>query len=141
MATDRRPKRAPPRGLRLAPAPSAADLDAIFAALKALLVRQARHLVVVFDAPDEYTLDTRKHGPDGKPLLFGSVLRRRTHVAYRLMPLDVDASIADALSPALRRHMQGKSSFHFTTPDPQLFVELDLATRAAMASFERRGLA
>lgn len=122
-------------------APPAADLDAVFASLKALLVRQARHLVVVLDAPDEYTLNTRKPGPNGKPMFFGSVLRRRNHVAFHLAPLEVDGALASGLSPALRRHLRGRSSFHFPAPEPHLFEELDRITRAGMASFERKGLA
>jgi hypothetical protein len=117
------------------------DLRPAFAALKALLVKHARHLVVVHDAPDQYYLDTRKPGPNGKPLFFGSVRLAREHVAYELLPLQVDQTLAGAISPALRKHMRGKSSFHFTEPDTAALDELDRLTRAGMASFERKGLA
>ena len=53
-------KRTRPPKRRPAPRASAplVDLRPAFAALKALLVKHARHLVVVHDAPDEYYLNT-----------------------------------------------------------------------------------
>jgi hypothetical protein len=122
------------------PQPSA-DLRPLFAALKALLVKHARHLVVVHDAPDEYYLNTRKVAANGQPMFFGAVELTRSHVAYRLMPLQLDPALAAAVSPALRKRMQGKSGFSFTEPDPLALEELDRLTRAGMASFERKGLA
>ena len=117
------------------------DLRPLFTALKTLLARHARHLRVVHDAPDEYYLDSRKPAPDGKPMFFGAVELTRSHVAYRLMPLQVDPTLAAALSPALRKQMRGKNAFNFTEADPQVLEELDRLTRAAMASFERKGRA
>ncbi|HYS14918.1 MAG TPA: hypothetical protein VEN28_16540 [Burkholderiaceae bacterium] len=129
-------RRPPPRQ-----APPAIDLRPAFAALKALLVKHARHLVVVHDAPDEYYLNTRKPGPDGKPMFFGAVELKRGHVVYQLMPLRVDAALSELISPALRKHLQGKHSFTLTEPDPLMLEELDRLNRAGMASFERKGLA
>ena len=129
-------RRPPPRQ-----APPAIDLRPAFVALKALLVKHARHLVVVHDAPDEYYLNTRKPGPDRKPMFFGAVELKRGHVAYQLMPLRVDPALSELISPVLRKHMQGKNSFTLIEPDPLMLEELDRLTRAGMASFERKGLA
>jgi hypothetical protein len=118
-----------------------ADPQGLFAALKALLARHARQLVIVHDAPDEYSLNTRKAGPNGKPMFFGAVHRRRNAIAYHLMPLYVDPALVQALSPALRRRLQGRSCFHFKSADEDTLEELDRLTRAGMASFARRGLA
>jgi hypothetical protein len=117
------------------------ELRQAFVALKALLLKHARHLVVVHDAPDEYYLNTRKPAPNGKPMFFGAVELKQGRVEYRLMPLFVDPALANALSPALRQRMQGKSSFNFTEVDAGALEELDRLTRAGMASFERKGLA
>lgn len=132
-----RPERRPERR----PAAPPVDTRGIFAALKDLLVKHARHLVIVHDAPDQYYLNTRKPAPDGKPMFFGEVKVNRNNVAYHLMPLSVDPALAAMVSPALRRRMQGKSCFNFTEPDPVALEELDRLTRAGMASFERKGLA
>jgi hypothetical protein len=117
------------------------DLREAFAALKGVLAKHGRHLLVVFDTPDEYTLNTRKPAPDGKPVQFGSVQLRPTHVLYEFTPIQFDPALAAAISPALRRHLQGKRGFTFTTLEPALLEELDLLTRAGMASFSRKGLA
>lgn len=113
----------------------------MFIALKALLTKHARHLVVVHDAPDQYYLDTRKRAPDGKTMFFGQVLLKHDHVSYHLMPVQVDPQLAAAISPSLRKHLQGKSAFRFDALDPIALEELDRLTRAGMASFERKGLA
>jgi hypothetical protein len=132
-------KKRPPRA-RPQPVPAAA-LDAVFAALKGLLAKHAYHLNVVHDLPDHYYLETRKPGPDGKPVFFGAVQRRKGYVAYDLMPLATDAALAAALSPALKKRMQGKSCFHFSAIEPAAFAELDRLTRAGLASFQRNRLA
>ena len=139
-ATPPKTLRRPARGSahRAEPVP---DLRESFAALKGLLVKHARHLMVVTDAPDEYTLNTRKRGASGEPMLFGSAQMRTSHVSYQLMPMQLDPALAAALTPGLRKHLQGKRGFSFTTLDPAVLEELDLLTRAAMASFTRKGFA
>jgi hypothetical protein len=131
-------KSAPPARRAVA---SAAELDEVFAALKGLLAKHAYHLTVVHDLPDNYYLETRKPGPNGKPVFFGAVQRRKGYVAYHLMPLTTDAALAAALSPALKKRMQGKSCFHFSAIEPAAFAELDRLTRAALASFQRNKMA
>lgn len=133
------PKRRAPR---TRPAPAAAtELEEVFAALKGLLAKHAYHLTVVHDLPDHYYLETRKPGPNGKPMFFGAVQRRKNHVAFDLMPLATDPALAAAVSPQLKKRMQGKRCFHFTAPDPAAFAELDRLTRAGLASFQRNKLA
>jgi len=136
-------KRTRPAARRSSPhkAPASVDLRPVFTALKALLAKHARHLMVVHDAPDEYYLNTRKLAANGQPMFFGAVELTRSHVAYRLMPLQLDPALAAAVSPALRKRMLGKNGFRFTEPDPLALEELDRITRAGMASFERKGLA
>ncbi|MCX8005161.1 MAG: hypothetical protein N2688_09420 [Burkholderiaceae bacterium] len=127
---------------RRRPAPGGGrELDEAFAALKAILARHAYHLSVVHDLPDHYYLQTRKPGPDGQPAFFGSVERLRDHVRFALAPLATDAALAASLSAPLRRHLRGKRAFHFVALDPAAAAELDRITRAALASYQRRGLA
>jgi hypothetical protein len=141
MVTAKKRPRPAARRLPARAAPPPVDLRATFAALKNLLVKHARHLLIVHDAQDEYYLNTRKLGPNGKPVFFGAVMLKRNFVSYHLFSLYVDPALVTALSPALRQHMQGKSCFNFVESDPALFEELDRLTRTAMASFERKGLA
>jgi hypothetical protein len=43
------------------------------------------------------------------------------------------------LSPALRRRMQGKSCFNFTSIDPVLMTELETLTAASFDRFRAEG--
>ncbi len=57
---------------------------------------------------------------------------RQMHVSsdgYYLMPVYVEPSLLDSVSPELKRRMQGKSCFNFTTVDEGLFAELEALTR------------
>jgi hypothetical protein len=51
------------------------------------------------------------------------------YVSYYLMPVYVQPSLLDGISPGLRRPMQGKSCFNFTKVDEALFAELGELTR------------
>jgi hypothetical protein len=132
-------KKSAPRARRAVA--SAAELDEVFASLKGLLAKHAYHLTVVHDLPDNYYLETRKPGPNGRPMFFGAVQRRKNYVAYHLMPLATDPALAAAISPTLRKRMQGKSCLNFSAPDPAAFAELDRLTRAGLASFQKSKLA
>jgi hypothetical protein len=65
---------------------------------------------------------------------FGGVRVGKRYVSYYLMPVYVEPSLLDEVSPALRRRMQGKSCFNFTSVDEGLFAELTELTRRG---FER----
>ena len=55
---------------------------------------------------------------------FAAVRVAEGHVAFHLMPIYHDPSLLDGLSPALRRHLKGKSTFNFSAVDEVLFAEL-----------------
>jgi hypothetical protein len=71
-------------------------------------------------------------GLEGKPwgYVAGTRLGKR-YVSLYLMSVYASPELAASISPALRRRMQGKSCFNFSTVDEGLFGELeDLAARA-----------
>jgi hypothetical protein len=52
------------------------------------------------------------------------------------MPIYMSPSLMKGISPALKRRMQGKSCFHFTTvPAPELIRELQALTEASLAEW------
>lgn len=104
------------------------DLAATFQALKAILQPLESALVKVHDEADNYYLDTAHIQKNGKPLYFGSVRTGRNYVSYHLMPVYVWPELLEGVSDRLRRRMQGKSCFNFTTPDPDLLSELTALT-------------
>jgi hypothetical protein len=60
----------------------------------------------------------------------------KAYVSYYLMPICVEPSLLERLSPELRRRTQGKSCFNFRTVDEALFAELEALTRRG---YERTG--
>ncbi|WP_437929182.1 hypothetical protein WMF37_07890 [Sorangium sp. So ce291] len=99
-----------------------------FQALRSILQRHARHLVVVHDTPDNYYLDTRTKGPNGKPLFFGATRAGRAYTSFYLMPVYTNPELLGGMSPELKKRMQGKSCFNFKTNEPALFAELEALT-------------
>ena len=91
----------------------------VFASLKALLTPYQANLVPVHDNAEHYYLDTAFLMPNKKPLFFAAVKIGKHYVSFYLMPVYVFPDLLDALAPALRARMQGKSCFNFTTVTPE----------------------
>lgn len=107
--------------------------DAVHARLRAVMLEAAAGQLVAVDEPGNLVVHT--HGVDpktGKPEWFGTVTIKKRYVAYHLIPLYADPSLADGLSPALAKRRQGKTCFNFTAIDDVLFAELaELSRRAS----------
>ena len=115
------------------------DFAATFYALKRVFAPTVRHLHVSADTRSKYYLETRSLY-EGRPLFFGSVVLGRAYVSFHLMPLYWDPALARKISPELKKHMQGKSSFNFTEPDHALFRELARLTAAGLALYRSKNL-
>jgi hypothetical protein len=122
-----------------APSPTP-DFAPVFAALKKILSAHAAACVVVNDTPQCYYLNsTQLHPRNKQPLCFGSVRTGKNYVSYHLMPVYASATLQAAISPALKKRMQGKACFNFTRVDDALFAELAELTRRGAAGFARFG--
>lgn len=111
-----------------------------FAHLRGLLQPFAPSLVVGADAPEVYSLDapaSAKH-PDG--LFFGAVQMKKNYVSYHLMPVYVFPDLVDSLPDRLRKRMQGKSCFNFTTLDDATLGDLGALTTAGFERYRREQL-
>jgi hypothetical protein len=91
-------------------------------------------------------LETR--GQEGQTWGFVAGTRLNKHyVSFYLMSVYAQPELLDAISPELRRRMQGKSCFNFSTVDEGLLAELrELTDRAieghadaVAAALRRRG--
>lgn len=105
---------------------SNADFDAVFAALRERMLSHTEGLMVTKDAPGD--LVVRIPADSGDPGWFGTVTIKKSYVAYHLMPIYCDPSLAENLSPELTRRRQGKTCFNFKRIEPALFDELDRLT-------------
>ena len=75
--------------------------------------------------------------PDG--LMFGSVRIGKRYVSYHLMCVYLQPELLASMSPELRRRMQGRSCFNFTTIDEGLFDELSAITSKGREQYAARG--
>ena len=106
-----------------------ADLQAVHARLRAILLPYGAELSITRDGPGGMALEVP--GLEGKP--WGYVAGTRVgkqYVSFYLMPVYASPALAGTISGALQKRRQGKSCFNFTKIDEDLFAELgELAAR------------
>ncbi|MDQ2950209.1 MAG: hypothetical protein M3Y27_30440 [Acidobacteriota bacterium] len=124
-------------------APMAADFAPVFGVLKPVLAKFANRLSVKADTPTEYTLLTKSASPfpqhEGQPLYFGSVRLGKAYVSFHLMPLYMCPELMKAISPALKKRMQGKTCFNFKSdPGPELIADLKQLTETSVNRWSER---
>ena len=118
--------------------PKAAAFSETFATLRGMLDKQARRLLVQVDKPGDYQLcSTSQTDRIGRPLFLAAVQTKKSYVSFHLMPVYMCPDLAKGLSPSLRKRMQGKACFNFTTIDPEQVKELSALTRTGFARFEK----
>jgi len=115
--------------------PNKADFTIVFSRLKAILEPYESRLVVVADTPENYSLNTRHIMKNKKPLFFAGVKKGKNYVSFYLMSLYANPNEQVGISPELKKRMQGKSCFNFTTVDEKLFKELAKLTKAGFTRF------
>ena len=115
--------------------PKNSDFDSTFNQLKEILATYAEKLIVIADSRDYYALETHHVMKNKHRLYFAGVRRGKAYVSFHLMPVYACPEITEKISPELKKRMQGKSCFNFTTPDDKLFNELRKLTKAGFARF------
>ena len=122
---------------------STAHFSSVFAALKPVLGSHAKKLHVVVDNDSEYTLVSAIQCPlpekKGERIYFGAVKAGKAYVSFHLFPLYMNPELVSAISPELKRRMQGKTCFNFRTiPEAALLKELKSLTSAGFKIFRQR---
>jgi hypothetical protein len=108
------------------------DLQAVHDRLRAMLEPYRERLAVTSDGPAGMVLELP--GYEGQPWGYAAATRLgKRYVSFYLLAIYGDPKIMDGMSPALRRRMQGKSCFNFTTIDEVLFAELAALTEKSIA--------
>lgn len=117
----------------------ASDFGPVFTGLRALMARHGQALVVKVDKPDNYYVNSPKPY-NKKDLFFGAVQAKKNYVSYHLFPVYMFPELLKSLPPGLKKRMQGKACFNFTSVDEGLFQELAALTSKGFEELRRREL-
>jgi hypothetical protein len=110
-----------------------------FDALKPVFEEYAGRLAIQVDKPGEYYLETKTAVRKGQRFQFGGVKIGKAYVSFHLMPIYMNPKLQAAVSPELKKRMQGKSCFNFTSVDPSHVAELKKLTKAGFEEFKTWG--
>lgn len=113
------------------------DFPIVFEQLKSILEPYAKKLTVKVDSSDTYSIDGPYSEKWKKQLFFGSAQVKKNYVSFYLMPVYMYPELLQAISPELKKRMQGKSCFNFKKVEPDLFRELEELTRRSVKKFQQ----
>ena len=101
----------------------------VFERLRGILEPYGRRMHVTADAEGSYGVDMAPESERNPTTWFAGVRLGKAYVSYYLMPIYVEPALLEDVSPELKRRMQGKSCFNFTSVDDALFDELEALTQ------------
>jgi hypothetical protein len=108
------------------------QLGPVYDRLCRLLTRHEGKLSVAVKKPGTLWMEVTGALYRGKPLFYGGVRLGKNYVSYHLMSVYMREV---AMSPELKKRMQGKACFNFDSVDEKLFGELDELTVAGMKNY------
>jgi hypothetical protein len=115
--------------------PQKKNFEEVFARLKTIMRPFENKMDVAKDTSTYYLLNTPYIMKNKQPLCFGGVRLGKAYVSYYLMSVYACPDLLKAMSPELKKRMQGKSCFNFKEVDDKLFKELAQLTKAGAARF------
>ena len=117
---------------------AAQDFQSVFEALRQLLSVYEDRLACKSPNPGYYFLESTTPTHKKRPMAFAAVRTEKNYVSYHLVPVYAAPELGKSMSPELKKRMQGKGCFNFTTVDEKLFRELALLTEAGYKNFKNR---
>ena len=117
---------------------AAQDLQSVFDALRQLLSVYEDRLASKSPNPGYYYLESTTPSNKKRPMAFAAVRTGKNYVSYHLVPVYAAPELGKNMSPELKKRMQGKGCFNFTTVDERLFRELESLTEAGYKNFKKR---
>jgi hypothetical protein len=112
------------------------DLEPVFSALCGLLKPYQGELVRQTDQPTYYCLESKTPTYKNRPMYFAGVRQGKNYVSYYLMSVYACPELVKGMSAGLRKRMQGKACFNFTSVDAGMFAELARLTEAGFQKFK-----
>jgi hypothetical protein len=111
------------------------EFKAVARELKAIFKPYLKKMVVVSESETDIYIDTPVIMKNKHPIFFGGVRTGKAYVSFHLMALYCFPELTKAMSPALKKRMQGKACLNFTTVNKDLFRELNALTKLGAAKF------
>ena len=111
------------------------NLPAVFDRLKAIFAPFEKKMVVAQNTDKMYVVNTRHLLKKNYPLILGGVRLGKNYVSFYLMSVYATPDALKAMSPELKKRMQGKACFNFKEVDEKLFKELAKLTKAGAKRF------
>ncbi|MCC6501388.1 MAG: hypothetical protein IT313_14065 [Anaerolineales bacterium] len=113
------------------------DFPKVFERLKKILKPYAPKMTVKMDNQSAFYLDGPYSEKYKRELYFASTHIKKNYVSFYLMPVYMYPDLLKGISPALKKHMQGKSCFNFKQVEPELFKELAALTKKGFERFQK----
>jgi hypothetical protein len=108
------------------------QFDAVYSRLSEMLLKHKDRLSVAIEKPGEFWMAVTGAMYRGKPLVFAGVRMGKNYVSYHLMSVYMRKV---EMSPELKKRLQGKACFNFSTVDEKLFGELDELTTSGLKDY------
>ena len=112
------------------------DLAPVFAALRQILEKVDDELAVQTDRRGNFHLEIPSIVHRGKPLYFAGIRTGKNYVSFYLMSVYYTPALLKSMSPALKKRMQGKACFNFSSVDPECFAELKRLAAEGVKKFK-----
>lgn len=115
----------------------AKQFEAIYARLFEVLSKHKDKLSVGIEKPGTIWMNVIGESYRGKPLYYAGVRMGKNYVSYHLVTVYMNKV---KMSPDLKKRMQGKGCFNFTSIDEKLFGELDQLTTDGLKNYSAKTL-
>ena len=116
-----------------------APFGEVYGRLRGILAPYAPKMYVSADTDVWYGLDLAPEAERVPATWFGAVRRGKRYVSYYLMPVYVFPELLEGISEPLKKRMQGKSCFNFTSIEPDTMQELAQLTAKGAQQFKQEG--
>jgi hypothetical protein len=114
-------------------------ITSTFDQLRDLLLPYRGSLQITHDEAGHFYANSGRVDGKGKPLFFGAVKSSGKKTLLHFMPIYDFPELLTETSPELKKHMQGKSCFNFTTLEPATIAELKSLVQRGEAKYREAG--
>jgi hypothetical protein len=118
---------------------SAKNFSDVFAALREILTPYEGRLSPREKGPGYYYVESLEPTYKERPMFFAGVKAGKNYISYHLLPLYMNPELNQQIPAELKKRMQGKACFNFSSVDPSVFKQLSALTKSGYKVFKDRG--